>query len=291
MKKYWGLAISLVLLAQVAAAQSLGDLARKERERRAQQEKAGIEVTTDHIKKGQVDLSPPLDPARKGDLDYLLQQLSHPRVSPELLAAFLPHRANAIPKLLPMLSSADALKRVGPATVLIVLGKSEGVVAVADLLVQASDAAAAEATAEGEGEEAAAGPPSDTAFRDRMESAREADYALRATTLGVWRFTEGSDLSAEQVVERLRKGPPIEVVGGPDNGQRIFSRAFRDNDENLRRGAGALMLVAGGDEDFGYQPDQPAEQNEAAIQRMTTFLTTERGRVIARIGTRGGRTN
>lgn len=277
------LAISLVLLAQVASAQSLGDLARKERERKAQQETPSVEVTTDHIKKGKVDLSPPLDPARKGDLDYLLDQLAHPRVTPDHVAALIPHRDAAMPRLVSMVGSADPLKRVAPATVLTVLGNSEGLAAMARMLVEATEAAATEAAVtEDEAEDDA--EASDEAFRQRMESARQADYALRATTLGVWRFTEGKDLTPEQIVARMRKGPPIQVVGGVDNGQRIFNRAFHDSDENLRRGALALIHVASGGEDYGYRPDQLADQNEAAIQQITMFLTTERGKVIARIG-------
>lgn len=283
MKNLWRLSISLILLAQAASAQSLGDLARKERERKAQQENSSVQVTTDHIKKGKVDLSPPLDPARKGDLDYLLEQLSHPRVTPDLLAALIPQKDAALPRLASMIGSTDPMKRVGPAMALTVLGNSEGLAAMARLLVEATDAAALEIDSE---DDAAS---SDEAFRQRMESAREADYALRATTVSVWRFTEGKDLTPDQVVERMRKGPPIEVVGGVDNGQRIFNRAFHDNDENLRRGALALIRVASGGEEYGYQPDQPADQNEVAIQQITTFLTTERGKVMARIGAPKGK--
>jgi hypothetical protein len=284
MKNFWGLTICLFLLAQAAAAQSLGDLARKERERKAQQETSSVQVTTDQIKKGQVDLSPTLDPARTGDLDYLLDQLAHPRTTPELLAAFIPHKDAATPRLISMLGSTDPLKRVTPAEVLTVLGNSEGLAAMGRVLVESTDAAA---TTEEYSEDDAA--KAAEAFRQRMESAREADYALLATTLGVWRFTEGKDLTAEQVVERMRKGLRIEIVGGVDNGQRIFNRAFHDSDENLRRGALALVHVASGGDEYGYRPDLPADQNEAAIQQITTFLTTERGKVMARIGAPKGK--
>lgn len=277
-KKHWGLLIAVMLLAQTAAAQSLGELARKERERKAQQEKAPVKVSTDELKAGKLDLSPPLDPARKNDLEYLLQQLAHPKASPDLLAAFVPHKAPAIPRLVSLLGSTDPLKRVAPATVLTVLGDSQGVAAMAGMLGEATEEAAAAAAGDEQ-------TPEET-FRQRMEAAREADYALVATKLGLWRFTEGSTLTPEQVVERLRKGPPVEIVGGPDNGQRIFNRAFRDQDENLRRGAIALIRVATGGTDFGYQADKPAEQNTVAIQEATMFLTTERAKVVARIGTR-----
>ena len=278
MKNFWGPAICLFLLAQAAAAQSLGDLARKERERKAQQEGSSVQVTTDQIKQGQVDLRPPFDPARKGDLDYLLDQLAHPRTTPDLLSAFIPHKDAAVPRLVSMLGSTDPIKRVAPAEVLTVLGNSAGLAAMGQVLVESSDAAAAEEMSE-EGAEKNA-----DAFRQRMESARQADYALRATTLGVWRFTEGKDLTAEQVVQRIRTGPPVEIVGGIDNGQRIFNRAFHDSDENLRRGALSLIHVASGGDEYGYRPDLPADQNESAIQQITTFLTTERGKVMARIG-------
>jgi hypothetical protein len=284
MKNFWGLTICLFLLAQAAAAQSLGDLARKERERKAQQETSSVQVTTDQIKKGQVDLSPTLDPARTGDLDYLLDQLAHPRTTPQLLAAFIPHKDAAMPRLISMLGSTDPIKRVAPAEVLTVLGNSEGLAAMGRVLVESTDAAATTEEKSEDGAEKAA-----EAFRQRMESAREADYALLATTLGVWRFTEGKDLTAEQLIDRMRKGLRIEIVGGVDNGQRIFNRAFHDSDENLRRGALALVHVASGGDDYGYRPDLPADQNEAAIQQITTFLTTERGKVMARIGPAKGK--
>jgi len=278
MRVLGGLTISLILVAQVAAAQqSLGDLARKERERKAQQQKAGVEVTTDELRRGKLDLAPPLDPARKGDLEYLLQQLSHPRTTPELLAAFIPLKAQAVPRLLPMLLAADSLNRVAPATVLIVLGNSEGLASMARMLDEATAAAAVAA-----GEETSA----EEAFRQRMEATREANHALEATRFGVWRFGEESTLAPDQVVARLQKGPAIEIVGGLDNGQRLFNRALRDNDPNLRLGAIALIRAAAGGRDFGFQPDQAAEQNVAAIQQVTTFLTTERAKVISALGTK-----
>lgn len=270
--------LTLVLGAQAAMAQSLGDLARKERERRAKQQQQGVTVTTDELKRGKLDLSPPLDPARKDDLDYLLEQLVHPKTNPELLAALLPHQEQATPRILSLLGSTDPLKRVSPAAALIVFGNSEGVAVMANMLVEATEAAAAAAGSDEEN-------PEET-FRQRMESAREADHALNVTKFGVWRFTEASELAPEQVVERLRKGPPIEIVGGVDNGQRVFNRALRSDDQNLRRGAIALIRVATAGEDYGFQPDKPAAENETAIQAVTTFLATQRSTVMARIGSR-----
>ena len=278
MRTLWGLVISLILVAQVVVAQqSLGDLARKERERKAKQEKASVEVTTEELARGKLDLTPPLDPARKGDLEYLLQQLSHPRATAELLATFIPLKAQAVPRLLPMLLTTDSPRRVAPATVLMVLGNTEGLASMGRMLDEATAAAAAVA-----GEETSA----EQAFRQRMEATREANYALNATRFGVWRFTEGSALAPEQVVQRLQEGPAIEIVGGPDNGQRLFNRALRDKDPNLRLGAIALIRAAAGGRDFGFQPDQAAEQNEVAIQQITTFLTTERVRVVSALGTK-----
>ena len=268
MRSAWGLFISLVLLAQVAAAQSLGDLARKERERKAKQEKPSVQIETDELRKGKVELSPPLDPARKGDLEYLLQQLSHPRTSAELFAAFIPLKEQAIPRLQPMLMSTDPLKRVAPANVLTVLGKTEGIVAMAHMLDEAIAAAQADA------------------FQQRMEATREANHALDAARFGVWRFTEGSALTPEQVVNRLKTPPPIEIVGGVDNGQRIFNRALRDKDPNLRLGAIALVRVATGGKDFGYQPDKAPEQNESAVQEIVTFIATERVKVMTALATK-----
>ncbi len=44
--------------------------------------------------------------------------------------------------------------------------------------------------------------------------------------------------------------------------------------------------LGSGGKDFGFQPDQPPEPNPAAIQEITTSLTTERAKVIAQIGTK-----
>jgi hypothetical protein len=274
--KILGCILSLVMLAQLAAAQSLGDLARKERERRAKQQQPVISVETDEIRKGQVELSPPLDPARKGDLEYLLDHLFHPRTTPELLAAFVPFKAQATPRLIPMLGSTDPVKRVAPATVLTVLGNSEGLATMARML---DDSMAAEAAASSAGEGEA--PKPGARFQGDLEVTREAGLALNATRLGVWRFTEGSAMTPDQVVQRLRNKTPIEVVGGADNGQRIFNRALRDPDANLRLGAITLVRAASGGDDFGFQADKAAEQNESAIQKITTFLTTERGKVMS----------
>jgi hypothetical protein len=88
------------------------------------------------------------------------------------------------------------------------------------------------------------------------------------------------------MVQRLQKGPAIEIVGGPDNGQRLFNRALRDKDPNLRVGAIALIRAATRGKDFGFQPEQPPEQNEGAIQLITTFLTTERAKVMSALATK-----
>jgi len=276
MRSAWGLFISLVLLAQVAAAQSLGELARQERERKAKQDKPSVHVETDELRTGKVELSPPLDSARKGDLEYLLQQLSHPRTSAELFAAFIPLKEQAIPRLLPMLMSTDPLKRVAPANVLTVLGRTEGIAAMAHMLDEAIATAQA-ATGGTPGEPAA---EADT-FQQRMEATRESNHALDATRFGIWRFTEGSALTPEQVVNRHKTPPPIEIIGGVDNGQRIFNRALRDKDPNLRLGAVALVRVATGGNDFGFKPDQGPEHNEAAVQEIVTFIATERTKVMA----------
>lgn len=299
------LAASLVLLVQAALAQSLGEFARKERERKAQEQKASIRVSTDEVRSGKLDLSPPFDPTRKGDLDYLLQQLSHPKVGPELLAALIPHKDLALPRLLPMLGSTDPLKRVAPAVALMVLGSSEGLASMARLLNEAmetassvaassdqavpqekekEEASTAASTAKEAGKTPGRAASSGEALRKKIEASRVFAHALEETKFGVWRFTEGSALTPDQVVQRLQKGPPIEIVGKDDNGQRIFNRALRDKNPNLRHGAIALVRVATGGVDYGFQPDQAAEQNESPLQQITNFLTTEPGKVISQLG-------
>jgi len=277
MRILWALAINLVLLPQLAFGQSLADLARQEREKRAKQQKPAVEVTTDEVAAGKLDTSPPLDPARKGDLDYLLQQLARPKVTPEVLAAFVPLTDRAVARLLPMLDSTDPLKRVAPATVLMVVSNTQGLASMARLLNDSTDAAA--------------GATKDTAspneaFRQQLQTSRIAAYALEATKLGLWRFTEGSTMTPEQIVQRVQKGPAIEIVGGIDNGQRLFNRALRDNDPSLRLAAMALIRVAAEGKDFGFRPEQSADQNELAIQQITSFLATERAQVVSQLGSK-----
>jgi len=284
MRFSWALFVCVFLLAQMAAAQSLGDLARQERERKAKQEKASVQIETDELKKGKLELSPPLDPARKGDLEYLLQQLAHPRTTPELLEAFIPLKDQAIPRLQPLLMSTDPLKRVAPANVLTLLGKTEGVAAMGRMLDEATEAATAAASAahQATGDAAAA----TNTFQQQLEATREANHALDAARFGVWRFTEGSALTPQQVVTRLKTPPAIEIVGGVDNGQRIFNRALRDQDPNLRLGAVALVRAATGGKDFGFKTDQSPDQNESAVQEIVTFIATERAKVMTALSTK-----
>ncbi len=307
MKIIWTLGASLVLLAEALAGQSLADIARQERERKAKEQKASIRLSTDEVRSGRFDVSPPLDPARKGDLDYLLQQLSHPKASLELLAALVPLKDGALPKLLSMLASPDPIKRIAPATALTVLGNSEGLATLARLLNDATEGAsnattppqpaAAKATEQAAGAAASVAQPaarqaekassstapSGEALRKKIEQTRTLSYALDSAKLGVWRFTEGSGLTPDQVVARLRTGP-IEIVGGADNGQRTFNRALRHQDSNLRRAAVALVRVATGGTDYGFAVDQAADKNESAIQQITTFLVTERQKVVSQLG-------
>lgn len=310
MKIIWTLGASLLLLVEALAAQSLGDLARQERERKAKEQKAGIRLSTDEVRSRRFGLSPPLDPARKGDLDYLLQQLSYPKASPEVLAALVSLQDRALPKLLSMLASPDPIKRIAPATALTVLGNSEGLATLARLLNDATEAAsspatppqpaAAKATPISSGATAAAtstaqpaapqaekasssAAPSAEALRKKIEQSRTFGYALEGAKLGVWRFTEGSGLTPDRVVARLRTGP-IEIVGGADNGQRTFNRALRHPDPNLRRGAIALVRVATGGTDYGFAVDQAPDKNESAIQQITSFLATERQKVVSQLG-------
>ena len=269
----------LALLAQCAAAQSLADLARKEKARKAQQEQQpAVVVETDALRKGKVEYTPRLDPARKGDLDYLVQQLYHPRPSAELLSAFVPLKDQAIPRVAPLLLSAEPDRRIAPATVLTVLGSTEGLGAMARLLDESIAVARQSAPSDSKEKEAA---ESAAAFQQKMEAMRAANLSMDVARVGIWRFTDGKGLAPDQMVKRMSTAPPIEVVGGLDNGQKLFSGALRDPDANVRAAAIALIRVATGGNDFAYKVDQAPEQNEAAIQEITTFLTTERGKVVA----------
>jgi hypothetical protein len=278
MKNTIGLVFAFVVLAQCAAAQSLADLARKEKERKAQQgDKPAVEVETDALRKGKVEYTPKLDPARKGDLEYLLQQLSNPRPTGELLSAFVPLKNEAVPRVASLLLSAEPARRVGPATVLTALGSSDGLGAMARMLDESIVQARQAAPKDDEKESA----ESAAAFQQKMEAMREANLSMNITRIGVWRFTDGSALTPDQFIKRLTGGPAIEVVGGLDNGQKLFSRALRDPDGNLRAGAIALIRAATGGNDFGYKVEASPDDNEAAIQQITTYLTTERAKVIA----------
>jgi thiol-disulfide isomerase/thioredoxin len=255
--------MGLIFVVQPAGAQSLGDLARQQREQRAKGQDVVTTVDSDDLLSGR-HVGGQLDPARKGDLDYLLGLLSRPNPSPELLGAFVPLKERAIPRLLPLLTSGEGLKCLAPATVLIVLGKSEGLGAAARALQEVTGTANA-VGASGE-------TTSGQGLGRTLEAARKSNLATAAVGLGIWRFTEGRTKGPEEVVQRLAKGPEIKIVSRAGNTAEIFNRALRDDDPNLRLAAAVYTRATTGGNDFGYQVDKPAEQNAAAIPRMVSAL-------------------
>ena len=66
----------------LALGQSLKDLARKERARKAKQSQTGTVVTNDSVKRPGEALKPVFDASRKDDLDYLLSRIEDPNPVP-----------------------------------------------------------------------------------------------------------------------------------------------------------------------------------------------------------------
>ena len=254
MKTYGILFIAAALFLQLLPPRSFGSSAR---------------VSAAEASPGRADVTPPLDPNRKGDLYYLVEQTSYPRVSTELLTAMLPYYDLAIPQLMVLQNRSNPREQIGPATILIVFGVSDAVGTLSQTLNKLMDAASANESGK------KGGAVSAEAFRRKMNANKAAGYARDAINLGLWRFTDGMKLSPKDVVQRLEKGPRIDLLRSPDHGQKIFSAALKGNDPNLRRGAIALIRLESGGNDFGYDPSQTDEENWDALLKITSFLAAK----------------
>ena len=124
----------LISLPATGIGQSLGDLARKERARKAKQSQTGTVVTNDSVKRLGQALKPTFDASRKDDLDYLMSQLGDPSPAPQVYLSLVPLKAQAEERLLALLRDPMGVKRISPAAALIILGDTRGLGAMAELL-------------------------------------------------------------------------------------------------------------------------------------------------------------
>ena len=128
------LGLLLFGLPETGNGQSLGDLARKERARKAKQSQTGTVVTNDSVKRPGEALKPVFDATRKDDLDYLLSRLEDPNPAPQVYLALVPLKDQAEERLVALLGDPAGRKRISPAAALIIMGDTRGLGAMAELL-------------------------------------------------------------------------------------------------------------------------------------------------------------
>ena len=263
------LGLLLLGLPETVNGQSLGDLARKERARKAKQSQTGTVVTNDSVKRPGEALKPIFDPSRKDDLDYLLSQLDDPNPSPQVYLALVPLKGQAEERLVALLGDPAGRKRISPAAALIIMGDTRGLGAMAELLPTTEELGRkVQFNAGGQSE-------SGEEFQNALQRTFESTQAMNLANFGIWRFVNGAGLTPEALVKRLA-GSAIDLTKSPDRGQRVYTAALRHSDSNVRRAAITLVAAMAQGNDFGYDPDSMGSRNEVPIQDIVSFIATRR---------------
>ena len=259
----------LISLPATGIGQSLGDLARKERARKAKQSQTGTVVTNDSVKRPGQALKPTFDASHKDDLDYLMSQLGDPSPAPQVYLSLVPLKAQAEERLLALLRDPMGVKRISPAAALIILGDTRGLGAMAELLpttVELGRKLQFSATGQSsEGED----------FQNALRRTFESTQAVNLANFGIWRFLDGAGLTPEALVKRL-EGSAMDLTKSPDRGQRVFTAALQHSDSNVRRAAITLIATMAQGNDFGYEVDATGSSNAGPIQDIVSFITTRR---------------
>ena len=263
------LGLLLFGLPETGNGQSLGDLARKERARKAKQSQTGTVVTNDSVKRPGEALKPVFDATRKDDLDYLLSRLEDPNPAPQVYLALVPLKTR--------LKSAWWLSwgtlRDGNVShrrqALIIMGNTRGLEAMAELLPTTQELGRkVQFNAGGQSE-------SGEEFQNALQRTFESTQAMNLANFGIWRFVNGAGLTPEALVKRLA-GSAIDLAKSPDRGQRVYTAALRHSDSNVRRAAITLVAAMAEGNDFGYDPDSMGSRNEGPIQDIVSFIATRR---------------
>ena len=229
------LGLLLFGLPETGNGQSLGDLARKERARKAKQSQTGTVVTNDSVKRPGEALKPVFDASRKDDLDYLLSRIEDPNPAPQVYLALVPLKDQAEERLVALLGDPAGRKRISPAAALIIMGDTRGLGAMAELLPTTEEL--------GRKVQFNAGGQSEAGedFQNALQRTFESTQAMNLANFGIWRFVNGAGLTPEALVKRLA-GSAIDLTKSPDRGQRVYTAALRHSDSNVRRAA--ITLVA-----------------------------------------------
>ncbi|MCZ6905365.1 MAG: hypothetical protein O7F56_06845 [Acidobacteria bacterium] len=263
------LGLLLFGLPETGNGQSLGDLARKERARKAKQSQTGTVVTNDSVKRPGEALKPVFDATRKDDLDYLLSQLEDPNPAPQVYLALVPLKDQAEERLVALLGDPAGRKRISPAAALIIMGDTRGLGAMAELLPTTEELGRkVQFNAGGQSE-------SGEEFQNALQRTFESTQAMNLANFGIWRFVNGAGLTPEALVKRLA-GSAIDLTKSPDRGQRVYTAALRHSDSNVRRAAITLVAAMAEGNDFGYDPDSMGSRNEGPIQDIVSFIATRR---------------
>lgn len=263
------LGLLLISLPATGNGQSLGDLARKERARKAKQGQTGRVVTNDSVKRPGEALKPTFDASRRDDLDYLLSRLENPSPAPQVYLALVPLKDQAEERLLALLGDPTGRKRISPAAALIIMGDTRGLRAMAELLPTTEEL--------GRKVQFNAGGQSESGedFQNALQRTFEATQAMNLANFGIWRFVDGTGQTPEALVKRLGVSA-MDLTKSPDRGQRVFTAALQHSDSNVRRAAIALVATMAQGNDFGYDADSTGSQNEGPIQEIVSFIATRR---------------
>ena len=252
------LGLLLFGLPETGNGQSLGDLARKERARKAKQSQTGTVVTNDSVKKPGEALKPIFDTSRKDDLDYLLSRLDDPNPAPQVYLALVPLKDQAEERLVALLGDPAGRKRISPAAALIIMGDTRGLGAMAELLPTTEELGRkVQFNAGGQRE-------SGEEFQNALQRTFESTQAINLANFGIRRFVNGAGLTPEALVKRLA-GSAIDLTKSPDRGQRVYTAALRHSDSNVRRAAITLVAAMAEGNDFGYDPDSMGSRNQVPI--------------------------
>lgn len=256
-------------LPETGNGQSLGDLARKERARKAKQSQTSAVVTNDSVKRPGEALKPVFDATRKDDLDYLLSRLEDPNPAPQVYLALVPLKDQAEERLVALLGDPAGRKRISPAAALIIMGDTRGLGAMAELLPTTEEL--------GRKVQFNAGGQSESGedFQNALQRTFESTQAMNLANFGIWRFVDGAGRTPEALVKRLA-GSAIDLTKSPDRGQRVYTAALRHSDSNVRRAAITLVAAMAQGNDFGYDPDSMGSSNEVPIQDIVSFIATRR---------------
>ncbi|MCZ6514749.1 MAG: hypothetical protein O6850_02680 [Acidobacteria bacterium] len=273
----------LLSLPGIALGQSLGTLARKQRQQREAQSSKSTLLTNYEAKKPGKAFKPRFDATKMDDVDYLIGQLKNHRVAPDVFISLARHKSQAAPRLLAMLEDPKPANRIPPAKALIILGNSEGLAAMLPLLPK-KDEIGRKREFNGAGTD-----ENGESFQKAVQRTYEITHAKNLCHFGLWRFAQGAEVGADVLVKKFSSRKNFDVTKSPDRGQKIITDSLRNRDPNIRRTAISLVSVLSKGNDFGYDARGSASANKVPIQQIVSFIATRSAPVRKRKATGKGK--